>query len=90
MFAAFLFPLKQNTHTLLQNKGGQAFELSASTIRKVTLSHAEIVNEQQHKNQELPKNTAGCAVEIDGCMVPIMKANEEVKDKRKKKNRSLN
>lgn len=64
------------------------FELSASTIRKVTLSHAEIMNEQQHKNQKIPENTLGCAVEIaeiDGCMVPIMKADEEVKDKRKKK-----
>jgi len=63
-------------------------EISASTIRSITLSHAEKMNEQQHKAPESIEETIGCKyeiAEIDGCMVPIVTIDEDTEDKRKGK-----
>ena len=63
-------------------------EISASTIRTVTLSHAKKMNEQEHKETVSIEKTGGCAVEIaeiDGCMIPIVTSDEDAKDKRKGK-----
>lgn len=63
-------------------------EMSTSTIRLITLSHGEMMYEQQQEiKKEVPKE-AGVDVqigEIDGCMIPIMTPNEDSADKRKKK-----
>ncbi len=62
-------------------------EMSTSTIRLITLSHGEMMYEQQGIKKEDPKE-AGVDVqigEIDGCMIPIMTPSEDSLDKRKKK-----
>ncbi len=66
-----------------------AITIGESTIRKVTLLHAEAMDKQQ-KSDNLSVQTAGCPVqiaEIDGCMIPIMTpdSDPDAKDKRKKK-----
>jgi len=64
-----------------------AITVGESTIRKVTLLHAEAMDEQQ-KSEDLSVQTSGCSVqiaEIDGCMIPIMTPDPDAKDKRKKK-----
>ena len=66
-----------------------AITIGESTIRKVTLLHAEAMDKQQ-KSDNLSIQTAGCPVqiaEIDGCMIPIMTpdSDPDAKDKRKKK-----
>jgi hypothetical protein len=61
--------------------------MSSSTIRLITLSHGEMMHEQECQNNEVSKGS-GVEVqigEIDGCMIPIMTANEDSADKRKKK-----
>ena len=63
-------------------------EIATSTIRKVTLSDAERMNEQINEDKKTIEKSSYCEVEIaeiDGCMLPIMIPNEETKDKRKKK-----
>jgi len=64
-----------------------AIHIGESTIRKVTLLHAEAMDQQQ-KLEDLSIQTSGCPVqiaEIDGCMIPIMTPDPEAKDKRKQK-----
>jgi hypothetical protein len=71
----------------LKLKEHYGIELSSSTIRKVTLAHANAMLEQQ-KQSKIPLKTRGNKTiigEIDGCMVPVMQANEEEKDQRKGK-----
>jgi len=66
-----------------------AITISESTLRQITLTHAEAMNKQQ-KSDDLSLSTTGCAVQvaqIDGCMIPIMTpdTDPEAIDKRKKK-----
>jgi hypothetical protein len=63
-------------------------DVSASTIRSVTLSHAEKMNQEQHDISKLAEETVGCEIEIaeiDGCMIPIVTIEEDGEDKRKGK-----
>lgn len=64
-------------------------EISASTIRKVTLLHAEAMNEQEKRgDNQLLEEIKGCDIEIaeiDGCMIPIVSTDENAPDKRKGK-----
>lgn len=62
-------------------------QMSTSTIRLITLSHGEMMYEQQGIKKEEPTE-AGVDVQIgemDGCMIPIMTPSEDSADKRKKK-----
>lgn len=64
-----------------------AIAIGESTVRKVTLLHAEAMDKQQ-KSDNLSIQTVGCPVqiaEIDGCMIPIVTPDPNAKDKRKKK-----
>ena len=66
-----------------------AIEIGESTLRKVTLLHAEAMNNQQ-KSDNLQLSRPGCPVQIaqiDGCMIPIVSPdpNPDAKDKRKGK-----
>jgi hypothetical protein len=63
-------------------------DVSASTVRAVTLSHAEKMDKEQHGTSELIEETLGCEIEIaeiDGCMIPIVTVEEDAEDKRKGK-----
>jgi hypothetical protein len=63
-------------------------EMPTSTIRLVTLSHAETMYEQQRIKQDVQEGVTGSPVqigELDGCMIPIMTPSDDAPDKRKKK-----
>jgi hypothetical protein len=59
-------------------------DVPESTVRNITLHHAEQMHSQQ-KNVIEPLKTEGCAVivaEIDGCMLPIVTIGEAEGDTR--------
>jgi hypothetical protein len=61
--------------------------LSASTVRAVTERHAGQIHQQQELITDQFK-VEGCKIligEIDGSMIPIVKIDEEAKDKRQNK-----
>ena len=62
-------------------------EISASTVRKQTETHAKQMYQQAQEPLEIPQR-AGFKqqiAEMDACMLPIMTADENAPDKRKKK-----
>jgi hypothetical protein len=62
-------------------------EISVSTIRMLTESHANQMYEQQKEAKTIPEDV-GCQIqigEIDGSMIPIVTIDENSQDKRKNK-----
>jgi hypothetical protein len=62
-------------------------ELSSSTIRAVTLRHANALYQQQSKAHPA-EETSGVMAQVgqaDGCMIPIMTPSDKSEDKRKEK-----
>ena len=72
---------------VIKVKEHYSIDLSASSIRQTTMTHAQAL----HENEDLTRLPSDCQdmktiiAEMDGCMVPVVEINEDNNDKRKGK-----